>query len=212
MVMQEGTTWNTLPQQATIGKTITALQQNGITALSVETGEEAKKKVLELIPEGAEVLNMTSITLDTIGLSKEITESGKYKAVKKELETLDRKTQHQEMQKLGSAPEWAIGSVHAVTEDGHVFIASNTGSQLAAEVYGASHVIWVVGAQKIVKDNNAAMQRIYDHVLPIETQRARKAYGLPDDWNSFVSKLLIFNREVVPNRVTLIFVNEVLGF
>ena len=43
----------------TVEKTIAALKSNGITAYSVETGEEAKKKVLELIPKGAEVMTMT---------------------------------------------------------------------------------------------------------------------------------------------------------
>ena len=54
-------------------------------------------------------MNMTSTTLDTIGVSKEIMESGNYKAVRKELESLDRETQGLEMQKLGAAPEWLLG-------------------------------------------------------------------------------------------------------
>ena len=53
---------------------------------------------------------MTSTTLDTIGVSKEIMESGNYKAVRKELESLDRETQGLEMQKLGAAPEWVVGA------------------------------------------------------------------------------------------------------
>lgn len=201
-----------LADQSTVETAITALQKNGITAMLVQTGAEAKQKVFEMIPEGAEVMNMTSITLETIGVAHEITESGKYTSVRKELESMDRATQSLAMQKLGAAPDWVVASVHAVTEDGHVFIASNTGSQLPADVYGSPHVIWVVGTQKIVKDDTTATKRIYDYVAPLESQRARKAYGKPDDWHTFVSKLLIVNREVVPNRITIIFVNEILGF
>ena len=65
---------------------------------------------------------------------------------------MDRTTQARERAKLGATPDLAIGSVHAVTEDGHVLIASNTGSQLPAYVYAAGKVIWVVGAQKIIKN------------------------------------------------------------
>ena len=116
------------------------------------------------------------------------------------------------MRKLGAAPDFAVGSVHAVTEDGHLLIASNTGSQLPAYVYSAGKVIWVVGAQKIVKDLDEGMKRLREYVLDLETARARKAYGLPDDWNSFYSKVLVFRREVNPGRTHLVLVNEALGF
>jgi hypothetical protein len=203
--------WNTLANEKTINKTVDSLKQANIESIVVTTGEEAKKKVLEIIPKGAEVMQMTSITLDTIGISKEINESGNYDSVRNKLNTLDRETQHSEMQKLGAAPDWSIGSVHAVTEDGKVLIASNTGSQLPGYAYGSSHVIWVVSTQKIVKNLDQGMKRIYDYVLPLETLRARKAYGLPDTFTSNVSKLLLVNKEVTPNRITIIFVKEKLG-
>ena len=45
--------------------------------------------------------------------------------------------------------------------------------------------------------------------LPLESERAHKAYGVP---GSAVNKMLVVNREVTPGRITLIFVNEKLGF
>jgi hypothetical protein len=204
--------WDTLANKESLTKTIKALKNANIESVVVETGEDAKKKVLEMIPEKAEVMSMTSITLDTIGVSTEINESGKYNSVRSKLNKLDRNTQHREMQQLGAAPEWAVGSVHAVTEDGKVMIASNTGSQLPGYAYGSTHVIWIVSTQKIVKTLEDGMKRIYDYVLPLETKRARKAYGLPDTFLSNVSKLLIVNKEVAPNRIIIIFVKEKLGF
>lgn len=190
-----------------IQKTMDALKTNGINSIHVKTGEEAKAKVLEMVPQGAEVMTMTSVTLDTIGVSKEINESGKYKATRDKL--YDEKIEKREKARLGAAPEWVIGSIHAVTEDGKVIVASNTGSQLPAYAYAAGNVVWVVGTQKIVKDLDDGMKRIYEHVLPLEAERARKAYGAD---GSFVSKLLIFNREIYPERITVIFVDEVLGY
>jgi len=116
------------------------------------------------------------------------------------------------MRKLGAAPDFAIGSAHAVTETGTVIVASNTGSQLPSYAYGAGTLIWVVGAQKIVKDLDEGLRRLREYVVELETERARKAYGLPADWKSYYSKILIFQREVAPGRVKLILVNEALGF
>lgn len=192
-----------------IAKTIQALKANGIEAVLVETGGEAKAKALELIPAGAEVMDMTSVTLDTIGLVQEINKSGRFNSVKKQLAGLDRKTQSSAMNKLGAAPEYAVGSVHAVTEGGQIVIASNTGSQLPAYAYGAAKVIWVAGAQKIVADLAMAEKRIYEHCLPLESERARKAYGVA---GSAVNKILTIKKENQPGRLTMIIVNQVLGF
>jgi hypothetical protein len=44
--------------------------------------------------------------------------------------------------------------------------------------------------------------------FPLEDARARAAYGV----QSGVNKLLIVNREVQPGRITIVLVDEVLGF
>jgi L-lactate utilization protein LutC len=62
--------------------------------------------------------------------------------------------------RLQSSPEYVVGSVHAITEQGQVLIASASGSQLASYVFGASHMIWVVGAQKIVRDLEERFRRV----------------------------------------------------
>lgn len=201
--------YNQLPDQEIVTKTISALKTNGMDALVVVTKEEAKAKITELIPKGSEIMTMSSVTLETIGITDEVQKSGRYISVKNKLSSFDRATQSREMQKIGSAPDWAIGSVQAVTEKGEVFIASNTGSQLPAYVYGSAHVIWVVGTQKIVKDTDMAMKRIYKYVLPLESKHMHDLYGVP---GSNVSKLLIVNKEINPGRITVIFVNKVLGF
>ncbi len=202
-------TWDQIPDENVINRATGALKQNGMEALVVENGEAAKQKVLQLIPKGAEVMTMSSVTLEDSGIDKEINDSGRFNAIRKKLYALDRTTQRSEMLKLGAAPEYAVGSVHAVTEDGKVLIASNTGSQLPAYAYGSAYVIWVVGAQKIVKNLDEGMKRLYDYVLPLEHVHMQKKYGAP---GSNVSKLLIVNKEIVPGRITIIFVKEKLGY
>jgi hypothetical protein len=201
--------YNTLPPEERIRKVIESLKKNGIEAHFAPNAAEAKKKALEIIPAGASIMDMTSVTLETISVAHEVRDSKNYKSVREELMKLNMKTEGAEMKKLGAAPEWTIGSVHAVTENGEALIASATGSQLPAYAYGAQKVLWIVGAQKIVKDMEDGMKRIYEHSLPLESERAKKAYGVP---GSSVNKILIVNKEHEAGRVQMILVNEILGF
>lgn len=186
-----------------------SLEANGIAVQVVDDAEAAKKTVLDLIPSGAEVMTATSKTLETLGLASAINESGDYDAVLPKLAALmgdpDKK---REQRKLGAAPDYVVGSVHAVTEDGKVLVASATGSQLPAYSYGAEKVIWVVGAQKIVKDLDEATKRLEDYVFPLENERATKAYG----FGSGINKKLVLNKEVAPGRITMVIVRQKLGF
>lgn len=197
-----------LADDEAIDRTVRALAENGIKAEVVADGQAAGKRALEIIPGGAEIMNMTSVTLAVLGLDKKIMEDDRYKAVKNKLVSMDKKTQGLEMQRLGAAPPWAIGSVHAVTEDGRVLIASATGSQLPAYAYGAMNVLWIVGAQKIVRDTEEGLRRLYEYSFPLENERAMKAYGSP----SGVNKILILNKEVAADRIRMIIVKEKLGF
>jgi len=191
-----------------IERTAKALEANGIHAVVVENSEEARRVFFELVPEGAEIFLGASVTLETLGIKDEIDKSGRYDPIRPKMFAMDRATQGREIRKLGGAPDFAAGSVHAVTEDGQVLIASNTGSQLGSYAAGAGKVIWVVGAQKIVKDLDEGMKRIYEYDLPLEIEHMRQLY----DASTGVNKVLIVNHEIRPNRITMIIVKEELGF
>jgi LUD domain len=184
-----------------------ALGEHGMTTFAVNTGEEAKERVLGLLPHGAEVHMGASMTLDAIGVTAAIQESGEYDAVRPRLRAMDRQTQAREMRKLGSAPDYMLGSVHAVTEDGSLLIASMTGSQLGPYAMGAGKVIYVVGHQKIVGDVDEGLARIREYCYPQEDARFREAYGR----GSAINKILIVNGENTPERITVILVKESLG-
>ena len=191
-----------------IERTSKALEANGIKVLIAENGTEAKRLFFELVPEGAEVFLGSSVTLEKLGIKDEIDKSGRFDALRPKMFAMNRETQGREIRKLGGAPDYAAGSVQAVTEDGHVLIASNTGSQLGPYAFGAGKVIWVVGYQKIVKDLNEGFRRIEDHVLPLEEVHMQELYKV----STAVSKVLIVNREIRPSRITMIIVREEIGF
>jgi L-lactate utilization protein LutC len=184
------------------------LKEHGIHAVIVPDRAEALRTVLSLIPEHSEVLVSTSETLNQIGLAKEVEESGKYVSIRKSLFSLDRKTQEREGRQMSQSPQYDVGSVHAVTEEGELLIASATGSQVGPYAYGASKVVWVVGAQKVVPTLEDGLKRLREYSLPMEDARALLAYGV----NSGLNKVLIISREVNPGRATVVLVNEVLGF
>jgi hypothetical protein len=185
-----------------------ALEHNGIRALVVPSGDEARQTVSSLIPPGAEVFNNTSRTLESIGVADDIERSGRYEPLRLRLFQMDREMQAREMRILAASPEYVVGSVHAVTEEGSLLIASASGSQLGPIVSGAEHVIFVIGGQKIVPDLEAGIRRLFEYSLPLEDQRAREAYGVP----SGVNNILIINHAVAADRITAILVHETLGF
>ena len=193
---------------ARVARAAAALEANGISVVRAADAGESKRIVLELVPAGAQVHNGASQTLEETGISEEIHNSGRYEAIHPQVWTMDRETQADEIRRLTSAPDVMLGSVHAVTEAGSLLAASMGGSQLGPYVSGAGRVILVVGTQKIVSDLEEGLRRINEYAFPLEDARAQAEYGI----HSAVNKVLIINREIVPERITVVLVDEVLGF
>ena len=197
-----------LADDASVSRTSAALEDNGITVVRAADAGEAKRIVLDLVPVGAQVHNGASQTLEETGIAEEIHNSGRYEPIHPRIWSMDRETQADEIRRLTSSPDVMLGSVHAVTETGSLVAASASGSQLAPYAAGAGKVILVVGTQKIVSDLDEALRRIDEYVFPLEDARAEAAYGV----HSGVNKVLIINREYIPGRITVVFVDEALGF
>jgi hypothetical protein len=200
--------FGTAADDASVKRTVAALDANGITALRAPNAAAAKRMVLDLIPEGSAVHHGASQTLDVLGITDEIEKSGRYAALRPRIWSMDRATQADEIRRLGAAPDVMLGSVHAVTETGSLLAASMSGSQLGPYVSGAGRVILVVGTQKIVPNLEQGLQRINEYAWRLEDARAQAAYGI----HSAVNKVVIINREITPGRITVVLVDEVLGF
>ncbi len=195
---------------AIVERTAEALRAKGYSVHVVADGGEAKALILDLLPEGAEVGQGASTTLEVIGVTHELEESGRFDAVRKHTRSMDRTTPEglRAMRKLGVGPDWFVNSAHAVTEDGTIVIASNTGSQLAPLAFGAGEVILAIGSQKLVPDLETALRRIEEHTLPLESVRMQGLYGV----DSEIKKILIIRREFRPSRFTVILIKEPVGF
>ena len=185
-----------------------ALTAHGFTVEILDDAAAARARVKDLIPEGATVFTGASETLRLSGIAEDINAGGRYDAVRARGQAMDRATQLAEIWRLMSSPDVIVGSVHAVTETGSLVIASASGAQLPGYAGGSLRAIWVVGAQKVVPDLSAALRRVEDHCLPLESDRAMKAYGQP----SAVNRLLILNAEPEPGRGTVLLLREAIGF
>jgi hypothetical protein len=200
--------FGTAADDARVQRTTKALEANGISVLRAADAADAKGIVLGLIPTGAQVHHGASQSLAVSGITDEIEKSGRFDPVRARIGSMDRITQGDEIRRLTASPDVMLGSVHAVTETGSLVAASMGGSQLGPYVSGAGRVILVVGTQKIVLDLDEALRRVYDYAFPLEDARAQAEYGI----HSAVNKILIINREIAPGRITVVFVDEVLGF
>ena len=185
----------------------TALAEHGMETLVLPDLAAARKEFDRLVPDGASVYNATSRTLELAGIADDVRFSTRYDAVRRRTETLDPATQMDEFRGHVAAMDVVVGSVHAVTQDGHVVVASAGGSQLASYAFGAKRVVWVVGAQKVVPDLDTAFDRIERHSLPLEIERMRDLFPTP----SFVGKQLVVSREM-PGRITVLLLEEAVGF
>jgi len=200
--------WGTRADDLRVKRTMAALEANGITVLRAPDAAVAKRIVLDLIPDASAVHQGASQTLDVLGITSEIEKSGRYAALRPRIWSMDRQTEADEIRRLGAAPDVMLGSVHAVTETGSLLAASMSGSQLGPYVSGAGRVILVVGTQKIVPDLEQGLLRINEYAWRLEDARAQAAYGI----HSAVNKVVIINREITPGRITVVLVDEVLGF
>jgi len=194
-----------------IEKAVAALKEHGFDPIQVDTKEEALAKVKELIPEGASIMNGTSQTLREIGLIDYLKEGthpweNNHDAI---LAETDMAKQGQ-LRREAVISDFYLGSAHAVTETGELLIASNTGSQLPHLVFTSPNIVLVVGANKIVPTLADAFKRVEEHVVPLEDERMKQAYGFGTTW----AKSVVLHKEnpMMGRKIHVVIVNEELGF
>src|SRR5229473_381927 len=177
--------------RARLDRTAAALNSRGFKAQVADNAEQARRLVLDAIPAGAEVHIALSETMRELGITTEIDESGRYDSIRARLNVLDRETQGREMRKLGAAPDYIVGSAHAITDDGQIIVGSGSGSQLGAYAYAGGNVILAIGHQKLVTDLNEGLRRVREYSLPREYGRMQSV-GRP---GSLLAKTLIIHHE-----------------
>jgi predicted metalloprotease len=98
--------------------------------------------------------------------------------------------------------------VNAIARTGELVGGDLTGSRVGAWPFAAKNLVLVAGVNKIVPTLSDALERVREYVYPLENARAQHAYGVP----SRIGKCVILAYEAVPGRITLVLVNDTLGY
>jgi len=159
----------------TVNKTLEALKQNGFRAVYVGNREEALQSILEEISLEATVGAGDSLTLKAIGVFEELKRRGftlfwpfDEKVAKEERRKIARKALLADVFLSGS---------NALTIDGKIVNVDATGNRIAGMIFGPRKAIIVVGANKIVKNVEEALERIRNVAAPLNAKRIREERG-----------------------------------
>lgn len=150
-------------------KAAEALTKNNFKAIYVETKEEAAQKALELMEDSKSIGLGTSMTLKELGIAEEIRKTGK--EVFDHTDPSLSPEEKLEMRRQQQVCDCFLSSTNAVTLDGKLVNVDGTGNRVSAMIFGPKKVVIIAGFNKIVKDVDAAMDRIEQYAAPLNNKR-----------------------------------------
>lgn len=144
------------------------LQNRHFDAYYCANKEEALKKALELIPEGASVGWGGAESCEQIGLMKAL-KAGNYRA-------MDRSTAKSPEEREQIMKEMLFGDVfltgaNGLSLDGQMVNIDGTGNRVAAICYGPGMILVVAGMNKVEDTLEAAVTRARTVAAPMNKQR-----------------------------------------
>jgi hypothetical protein len=104
--------------------------------------------------------------------------------------------------------DYFISGANAIAQSGEIVACDRSGSRVGAWPYAAAHLILVSGTNKITPTLDDALRRVWEYAFLLENARAKRAYGAP----SQIGKCVILANEETEGRVTLILIDEALGY
>ena len=154
------------------GHVVEALKKNGFNAYFVKSREEAVKKVLELVPQGAKVGIGGSTTIEELKLAEILAERG-HEVFRHDLPGLSQEEKYR-IRREELVSDVFLASANAVTLDGKLVSMDGTGNRVAAMAFGPKRVILVVGKNKIVRDVESAIWRVKNVAAPMNAKRLKR--------------------------------------
>ncbi len=179
-------------------------QKKNISGLYCQNKEEAKAKILEIIPVSSSIGFSGSVTLEQLDIIKHLESRGNkifnpYKAGLNREESL-------ELRRQGAQADYYLASANAISENGELVFLSAYANRTSGISY-AKNVIIVSGINKISRNLAAALKRAREYATPLNYKRL--------NWPThkrMCCQVLIIEAEVTPDRLKVILVGESLGF
>ncbi len=195
-----------------------SFSKNNIKVMPARDGKDACEKILSIIPENSSVGFGGSMTLESIGILDRIS-GGNY--VLYDRRKAERGSgEYQEMLLSSQQADYFLSGSNAITRDGKIVNMDMTGNRVSSILYGPGHVIIVAGKNKIVDNVDEAIERIKNVSAPMNAERLGlntpcAETGKCTDCSSpdrICCSTVIIERQHDPGRITLILVNEDLGY
>jgi hypothetical protein len=202
--------WSRRPSEEEIESAALAVgKMANVEVLRADDGGQALEHIKKIIPPGAEVMNGSSTTLVEIGFADFLLKGDhSWKDLHKAVVSENDKTKRDEIRRKAVAAEYFISGVNAIAKTGELVACDATGSRVGAWAYAAGKLILVSGVNKIVPTLDDALQRVREYCYPLEDARSKNVNGIP----SQIGKCVILAKERKDGRVTLILINDILGY
>lgn len=193
------------------------LKRRHIEGFYCPSGEEAVKKVSELIADGSTVTWGGTMTVRDLGIPEHLKSRGTLEVIDRDLaETLEER---QAMYFRAFSADVYLSSANAISEDGVIVNIDGAGNRVAAITWGPKKVIFVIGLNKVTQTVEAALSRARGTASPINSARFDiktpcKADGVCHNCNSpeCICNYVHFLRNSPKGRHTVILVGENLGY
>lgn len=150
-------------------KVIKSLQNRKFEAYYCDTADDAVKKALSLIPEDSTVSWGGSVTLEEIGLLKQV-KQGNYTVIDRDQAKTPEERQTLMRQSL--LCDTYLTSFNGISEDGVLINIDSVGNRIAAIAFGPKSIIAVIGMNKVCKTAESAMERTRTYAAPTNAQRS----------------------------------------
>ncbi|KXS15907.1 DUF1121-domain-containing protein [Gonapodya prolifera JEL478] len=192
-------------------KAVDGLTKAGFVVYPVATKAEALEKLKSIAPAGASVSNGYSSSAVDVGFIDFLKSTDKYKNYHALLLAEQDQAKQAKLRQEGYAADYFFSSPNAIGSDGVFVIADLTGTKTAG-TGPSGNLVLLAGSNKIVEGGkDAALKRLYDYVVPLESLRSHLVFG--------VEKSAANNVVVVsganpwgPKRIHIVLVKESLGF
>ena len=201
--------WNRQPSDHEVALTVENIRRRGIVVMRARNGKIALEMLKDLIPHGAEVMNGSSTTLVEIGYEAYVnSDESHWKDLHRAIVAENDEEKRHDLRRKSVTAGYFISGTNAIAQSGEIVACDKSGSRLGAWPYAAAHLIIVSGTNKIVSTLDHALRRVWEYAYPLENVRANRAYGVP----SQIGKCVILANEEIEGRVTLILIDETLGY